>query len=105
MNEEIEMNVETSCARAIKAFVGLTLTCAFTFFYASFLFAQGKPPASAPQKQQTFKSPDAAAAALIHAAETDDVASLIRIFGSAGEDLVSTEDAVQDKNIASQFAE
>ncbi len=105
MNEDIKMNVKTSYARAIKAFVGLTLTCAFASFYASFLFAQGTPPASAQQKQETFKSPEEAAAALIRAAETDDVASLIRIFGSAGEDLVSTEDAVQDKNIASQFAE
>ena len=105
MNEEIKMNFKKSCARAIKAFVGLTLTCASTFFYASFLFAQEKPPASVPQKQQTFKSPNEAAAALIRAADTDDVAALMRILGSAGEDLVSTEDAVQDKNIATEFAE
>jgi hypothetical protein len=69
------------------------------------LFAQEKPPASAPQEQLTFKSPDEAAAALIKAAETGDVAALMHIFGASGEDLVSTEDPVQDKNIATEFAE
>jgi hypothetical protein len=104
MQEEIEMNFKTSCARVIKTFVALTLTCAFTVFYAGFSLAQEQPRASASQ-QQTFKSPDEAAAALIRAAESNDVAALMRIFGSAGKDLISTEDAVQDKNIATEFAE
>jgi Protein of unknown function (DUF2950) len=105
MNEEIQMTFRKSCLLAQRILAGLALSCAVALFSASFLPAQEKPPASSPQEQQTFKSPDEAAAALIRAAETDDVAALMSIFGSAGEDLVSTEDPVQDKNIATSFAE
>lgn len=104
MNEKNEMNFKTSCGRAKKIMGGLALACAFAFVSASFFLAQEQPEVSAPQTQQTFKSPDEAAAALIRAAETNDVAALIRIFGTAGKDLVSTQDAVQDKNIATEFA-
>lgn len=104
MNEGIRMKFKNSKVQARIAVLGLTLFCAFTPFSGSFLFAQEKPPASAPQKQQTFKSPDDAAAALIRAAETDDVPAMIQILGVDGEKLVSSEDPVQDKNIANSFA-
>jgi Protein of unknown function (DUF2950) len=104
MNEEIQMNFRNSCWLVQRALAALLLSCVVTLFSASFLFAQEKPAVSSPQQQQTFKSPDEAAAALIRAAETDDVAALKQILGAAGEDLVSTEDPVQDKNIAASFA-
>ncbi len=59
---------------------------------------------SAPPAQKTFPSAEAAAEALVSAAETFDVLALKAIFGPEGIDLVVTEDAVQDKNQATQFA-
>jgi hypothetical protein len=54
--------------------------------------------------QKTFATPREAADALIKATETFDVPALKGILGPDGEDLVSSEDAVQDKNRASAFA-
>ena len=107
MNEEMQMNVRNSCGLwrtvpvRLRVFV---LACAFILFCVPRLAGQEKPPASATQVQQTFKSPNEAAETLIRAAGANDVAALLRIFGSDGEDLVESEDAVQDKNIATAFA-
>jgi hypothetical protein len=54
--------------------------------------------------QKTFDSPQEAAKALIQAADPFDVPALMAILGPDGEDLVSSEDAVQDKTIAASFA-
>jgi hypothetical protein len=54
--------------------------------------------------QTNFASPEKAAAALVQASETFDVPALKKILGPEGEDLVSSEDPVRDKNIAAQFA-
>jgi Protein of unknown function (DUF2950) len=54
--------------------------------------------------QLTFATPEKAAAALIQACETFDVPELMKILGPYGEDLVSSEDPVRDKNIAVHFA-
>jgi hypothetical protein len=54
--------------------------------------------------QRTFASPEEASQALIDAAERFDVPALTDILGSAGVDLVITEDAVQSKNLAAAFA-
>jgi hypothetical protein len=51
--------------------------------------------AAAP-KQTTFKSPEAAAKALIYAVRTDDVKALTALFGPGSEDLVSSGDEVDD---------
>ena len=58
------------------------------------------PPAST---QKAFDTPQLAAEALIQAAEAFDVAALKEILGPGSEDLVSSEDAVQDKNRATEF--
>jgi len=62
--------------------------------------------AAAPAKpvQKTFPSAQAAADALVAAAEKFDVEALKAILGPEGIDLVVTEDAVQDKNQATTFA-
>jgi hypothetical protein len=57
------------------------------------------------QGQMTFSTPEAAAAALIKAAGDYDVPALLKIFGPAGKDLISTADPVQDKNSAIAFAD
>lgn len=101
-----EMNSSTSRSVAQGALLSLAvwaLSWAFAVSSSSLLFAQG-PPASSQPAQQTFKSPNDAAEALIQAAQDNDTAALKHIFGADGEDLVASEDPVQDKNIANAFA-
>jgi hypothetical protein len=73
------------------------LAGAILTFCVSGLFA-------APQAEQKgFDTPQLAAEALIQAAESFDVPALASILGPGSEDLISTEDAVQDKNSAAAF--
>ena len=62
------------------------------------------PAATAVPQQQTFKSPEAAAEALIRAAEQYDIPAFTAILGPPAMDLVASEDPVQDKQRASDFA-
>ncbi len=54
--------------------------------------------------QKEFDTPKQAADALIQVAETFDVASAKEILGPDGEDIISSEDPVMDKNRATAFA-
>jgi hypothetical protein len=54
--------------------------------------------------QMTFATPEKAVAALVQASATFDVPALRKILGPEGEDLISSEDPVRDKNIAVDFA-
>ena len=53
--------------------------------------------------QKTFATPKQAADALVQAAADFDVPALKEILGPGSEDLVSSEDSVQDKNRAAEF--
>jgi hypothetical protein len=55
--------------------------------------------------QMTFSTPQAAVEMLIKATNDYDVPTLTQIFGSAGEDFISTADPVQDKNAIEKFAD
>jgi hypothetical protein len=62
----------------------------------------------APSQQgsgKAFDTAEQAGDALIKAAETFDVAALKEILGPGSDDIVASEDAVQDKNRASEFVE
>ncbi len=62
-------------------------------------------PSTAPESQQiAFNTPEAAAEALISAAEQFDVPALKEILGPDGVDLVVSEDPVQDRNHSVAFA-
>lgn len=80
--------------------------------------AAASPPATAPAfaqqsadkakpkvEPQAFPSAADAAKALIAAAQAQDKAALLRIFGSGGEELVSSGDEVADRRAMAQFAE
>lgn len=54
--------------------------------------------------QKLFATPREAADALVQAADSFDLSALKEILGAEGEDLVSSEDPVQDKNRAAAFA-
>ena len=60
-------------------------------------------PASQPAQKQ-FDTPKQAADALVQVASNFDVAAAKEILGPDSEDIVSSEDPVQDKNRAAQFA-
>ncbi len=66
---------------------------------------QSGQAASAEASPKAFATPKQASEALIHATEGFDLPALREILGPDGEDLVSSEDAVQDKNAAAAFAE
>jgi hypothetical protein len=53
--------------------------------------------------QKTFTTPKEAADALVQAAARFDVPALKEILGPGSEDLVSSEDSIQDKNRAAEF--
>jgi hypothetical protein len=61
--------------------------------------------AGSPTTPRTFSSPQAAAEALIDAAERFDVTALEHIFGPAGKDIIQTGEPVRDREMAKQFAE
>jgi len=65
--------------------------------------AEKKDAASQQSSGKGFDSAQAAGDALIQAAETFDVAALKEILGPGSEDIVASEDAVQDKNKAAEF--
>jgi hypothetical protein len=60
--------------------------------------------AAAPEAQRTFATPLAAIEATIDAAEHNDTAALLLLFGPAGKDIVESGDAEQDKDHRTEFA-
>jgi hypothetical protein len=84
----------------------LILVCISGMLSASAVPAQQQKTAdAAPQAtQKTFPSAQLAADAFVQAVDSWDVASLNQILGPQGEDLVSSQDPVRDKNIAADFA-
>jgi len=57
----------------------------------------------ATQEQKTFASPEEAVKAAVTAAKNDDDKELIAIFGASAKDLISSGDAVADKQRREQF--
>lgn len=93
-----------SLRRMIRRSVLLLLSGAFAWFCCASAWAQQSSPTSSGPAQKSFDSPQQAADALIQAASTDDVPALLAIFGPDGGDLISSADAVRDKNMAIAFA-
>src|SRR5438034_6927212 len=98
-----KLNIMTSAkisliapAIAISCLLGLALHAA----------APAKPNAAAASQpaQKQFDTPKQAADALIQVASNFDVAAAKEILGPDSEDIVASEDPVQDKNRAAEFA-
>ena len=53
--------------------------------------------------QQTFKTPEEAATALVNAAKSGDTKSIVAVLGSDGEDIVSSGDEVADAAARAKF--
>ena len=54
--------------------------------------------------QTSFPSPQAAAKALVSAAELNDTGALVKLFGPEGKPIVDSGDAAEDRNLRMQFA-
>jgi hypothetical protein len=54
--------------------------------------------------QQTFSTPQEAAQALVDAAEHNDAAALLKLFGPDGKDIVESGDVAEDKTHRAEFA-
>ncbi|PWB76982.1 MAG: DUF2950 domain-containing protein [Holophagae bacterium] len=99
MNTRTDNNARSRhCAGA--AVLGLSLSVALGVAGV----ALAADTSAAASQQRTFKTPEAAAEALIAAAESFDVPALTAIFGPDGVNLVVTEDEVSDRNTAAGFA-
>ncbi len=61
-------------------------------------------PKTPPAGARAFDTPQAAADALVKAASDFNVPELLAILGPEGKDIVASDDTVQDKNHAEQFA-
>ena len=85
-------------SRTVSAFAAAALTCAL----ANHVLAQA--PSVKEVGPKLFDTPQQAADGLIEAAAKGDLSGLLEIFGPEGKDLVSSTDAVQDKNQATAFA-
>ena len=59
--------------------------------------------ASVVSAQQAFKTPDEAASALVSAAKTGDRKAIVSVLGPAGNDIVSSGDAVADATTREKF--
>lgn len=84
----------------------LALICSVAVFASSAKndTEQASSASSSTVAQKAFATPKEAAEALINAAGSFDLPALRAILGPDGEDLVASEDAVQDKNRAAAFA-
>ncbi len=61
-------------------------------------------PAAAQTGQKSFSTPQEAAQALVEAAEANNTAAMLQIFGPGGRDIVDSGDAAADKESRAQFA-
>jgi hypothetical protein len=106
MEKETQMKPQMMDSHARNALTRLWMmgfVCALALIFASTTRSQQKQAGAAPQNQKTFATPKEAADAFIQATKTFDVPALTEILGPAGEDLVSSEDPVKDKNIGAAF--
>src|SRR4029077_9308239 len=96
-------NIMTSPNISLVASAILT-SCLLTIAVHAAPSAKTDAPATAQPNQKEFDSPKQAADALIQVAANFDVAAAKEILGPDGEDLIASEDPVQDKNRAAEFA-
>jgi hypothetical protein len=104
-----ENQMKSNAAKPFETAISGLLLLVVLFFTAAAVSnaaQQSGQNASTPSQpaQKSFASPKEASEALIQATETFDVQALKEILGLHGEDLVSSEDPVRDKNNAAAFA-
>ena len=96
-------NIMTSPKISPVASAVLT-SCLLTIAVHAAPSAKTDAPATSQPAPKQFDTPKQAADALIQVAANFDVAAAKEILGPDGEDLIASEDPVQDKNRAAEFA-
>ena len=106
MNWKIQMKLSTVTfgRKSLSGLLRSAFCCLMGLLLSLPAMPQEKAPGTPPPAQKTFTTPQEAADALIKATEPFDPSALKQILGPHGEDLVSSEDPVRDKNIAAEFA-
>lgn len=105
MTKEKNMKPTKSKPQIFPAVLLLALICGIAGFVSRATNdTEQSASASSVAVQKTFTTPKEAAEALIKATESFDLPALREVLGPDGEDLVASEDAVQDKNRAATFA-
>ena len=106
MHKEMHMKSKPANICGLKILQALLLVALFCIPPAFSQAQQSAKPAATPAQpaQKSFATPKEAAEALIQATETFDLPALKEILGPHGDDIVSSEDPVQDKNNAAAFA-
>jgi hypothetical protein len=72
--------------------------------FAALGLAAGLLHAAPPASQRTFATPLEVIQATIDAAEHNDAAALLQLFGPDGKDILESGDPVQDKDLRTEFA-
>jgi hypothetical protein len=98
-----ETNIMTSPKISLVASAILT-SCLLSIAVQAAPPAKTDAPAASEPKQKEFDTPKQAADALIQVATNFDIAAAKEILGPGSEDLIASEDPVQDKNRAAEFA-
>jgi hypothetical protein len=98
-----ETNIMTSPKISLVASAILT-SCLLSIAVQAAPPAKTDAPAASEPKQKEFDSPKQAADALIQVATNFDIAAAKEILGPGSEDIIASEDPVQDKNRAAEFA-
>jgi len=96
-------NIMTSSKISLVAFA-ILISCLLSPAVQAASPTKTDAPAASEPKQKEFDSPKQAADALIQVAANFDVAAAKEILGPDSEDIIASEDPVQDKNRAAEFA-
>jgi Protein of unknown function (DUF2950) len=107
MNKENHMNstrMNSVTNRILSTILATAACCILSSVPDAFSQSTGASAVSAQTQQRTFDTAQQATDALILAAQNDDVAGLLEIFGPDGRDFLATGDDVQDKNSRRSFA-
>ena len=103
--EEDPMKRKSNITTSSKILASAILMSGFVAFALHPALAAKTDAAATPQvKQKEFDTPQQAADALIQVAANFDVVAAKEILGPDSEDLIASEDPVQDKNRAAEFA-
>src|SRR5215467_14172181 len=99
-----KLNIMTYSKISLTAFA-IFVSCLLPLALQATPTAKTDASTTSQPKQKEFDSPKHAADALIQVAANFDVAAAKEILGPDGEDIISSEDPVMDKNRATAFAE
>ena len=91
-------------SRSLASAQVVALSCALTVLAHAAPQSSQTAAATTQPPQTSFATPKQAAEALIQAAANYDVPALMGMFGPDGKDIITTADAVRDKNNAASFA-